>query len=55
MTGRVLSLFLFVLFVSMATFAEAGAVPAPAPEPVTSLLLAGGLAGLGIRAYRRRR
>lgn len=53
MTGRVLSL--LVLFVSVATFAEAGAAPAPAPEPVTSLLLVSGLAGLGIRAYRRRR
>ena len=45
---------LFVLFAAVATPALAGA-PSPVPEPVTGWLLASGLVGLGVRAYRKSR
>ena len=45
---------LFVLCASVAVPAFAGDI-APVPEPVTGWLLASGLVGLGVRAYRKRR
>jgi len=45
---------LFVLFSSVAAPAFAGDI-APVPEPVTGWLLASGLVGLGVRAYRKNR
>ena len=46
---------LSMLVLVMSGVAEAGDPPAPAPEPVSAMLLAAGAAGLGIRAYRNRR
>jgi len=44
-----------LLFLS-AGFVEAGPdEPGPVPEPFSAVLLASGIAGLGIRAYRKRR
>jgi hypothetical protein len=45
---------LFVLCASVAVPASAGILE-PVPEPVTGWLLASGLVGLGVRAYRKRR
>lgn len=45
---------LFVLFASVAAPAFAGDT-APVPEPVTGWLVASGLVGLGVRAFRKRR
>ena len=52
MTRRVVTL--FVLCASVAMPAFAGDLT-PVPEPVTGWLLASGLVGLGVRAYRKRR
>ena len=52
MTRRVVTF--FVLFTSVAMPAFAGA-PVPVPEPVSGWLIASGLVGLGVRAYRKRR
>jgi hypothetical protein len=45
---------LFLLFASVASTAYAGE-PNTVPEPVTGWLLASGLVGLGVRAYRKHR
>ena len=45
---------LFLLFAAMATPALAGDI-APVPEPVSTWLVASGLVGLGVRAYKKRR
>ena len=47
--------YLFLLCVSVAGVAAAGGPVAPAPEPVSTWLIASGVAGLGYRVYRRRR
>ena len=52
MTLRIAGLFL--LFAAMATPALAGDI-APVPEPVSTWLVASGLVGLGVRAYKKRR
>jgi hypothetical protein len=43
------------LCLSVASVANAGEVTVPVPEPMSMWLIASGVAGLGIRAYRKRR
>ena len=52
--SRYLLLGVALLFLSVG-IAEAGIVPEPVPEPFSAVLLVSGIAGLGIRAYRKRR
>ena len=52
--SRYLLLGVALLFLSVG-IAEAGPVPEPVPEPFSAVLLVSGIAGLGIRAYRKRR
>jgi hypothetical protein len=48
-------LYLFLLCAAVAGAAYAGDDQVPVPEPVTGWLVASGLVGLGVRAFRKRR
>ena len=53
--SRYLLLGVALLFLSVGIVEAGPDEPGPVPEPFSAVLLASGIAGLGIRAYRKRR